>query len=265
MLKQNILNCASNFQEAFGTGCMAVDATARALWNVAPFCASCGYARCDYTAAHLDGAAEALRKGYASYRCPIGLAFVAAPVERGRLALVAGPFVAGDSEGAVGAHLSEQLKARIGRLPQLTAARAGAIAEILAASSAGLERVQPPHRDMGQTARTDVVRKAKEYISSNYKQKFTLDDVARHVYLSRSYLSGVFKAETGKTLSSYINEVRIEKSKALLCETPLSLLDIALLCGFEDQSYFSKVFKAMEGIAPKDYRTLSFRFGWPES
>ncbi len=149
-------------------------------------------------------------------------------------------------------------------MPRLSPERAEAIGAILALSAQGLI-VHPAARGTAQNGRSDIVYKIKEYISLNYRHKFTLDDIARHVFLSRSYLSGIFKAETGKTLSYYINEVRIEKSKALLCETLLSLLDIALLCGFEDQSYFSKVFKAIEGVAPKDYRAQSFRLGWPES
>ena len=72
--------------------------------------------------------------------------------------------------------------------------------------------------------------------------------------MSRSYLSKLFKDETGYSLFSYINHVRIEKSKELLLNDTISLVDVAGLCGFEDQSYFTKVFKKETGISPKRFR-----------
>jgi two-component system, response regulator YesN len=108
--------------------------------------------------------------------------------------------------------------------------------------------------DFTQIKLSDVVYKVMEYVKANYHKKITLDDVARHVYLSRSYLSSVFKEETGESLFSYINKVRVEKSKQYLSNQNLSLLDISALCGFEDQSYFTKVFKKSTGMSPGAYR-----------
>jgi len=101
---------------------------------------------------------------------------------------------------------------------------------------------------------SDVVYKCIEFIKKNYDQKISLDDIALNVALSRSYLSKLFKDETGSSLFSYINHVRIEKSKQLLLDDRLSLVDIAGACGFEDQSYFTKVFKRETGISPKRFR-----------
>ena len=93
-----------------------------------------------------------------------------------------------------------------------------------------------------------------DYVKANYAQKITLDDIARHVFLSRSYLSSIFKEETGDSLFAYINRVRIGKSKMLLLDSAVNLVDVASLCGFDDQSYFTKVFKKATGISPKKYR-----------
>lgn len=101
---------------------------------------------------------------------------------------------------------------------------------------------------------SDVVFKVMEYVKNNFSKKITLDDVARHVFLSKSYLSRIFKDETGISLSHYINKVRIEKSKLMLTDHSTSLVDVASLVGFEDQSYFTKVFKKMVGVSPKAYR-----------
>ena len=108
--------------------------------------------------------------------------------------------------------------------------------------------------DFAQVKHSNVVYKVVQYVKANYNQKISLDDIARHVYLSRSYLSSIFKEETGKSLFSYINEVRIEKSKIFLLDDSVSLVDISSMCGFEDQSYFTKVFKKATGLSPKKYR-----------
>lgn len=102
---------------------------------------------------------------------------------------------------------------------------------------------------------SNVVYKVMEYVKENYNQKISLDDIARYVYLSRAYLSSVFKEATGESLFSYINKVRVEKSKLYLLDDSFSLVQISLLCGFEDQSYFTKVFKKYTGLSPKDSGT----------
>ena len=111
--------------------------------------------------------------------------------------------------------------------------------------------------DFAQIKHSDVVFKAMEYIRQNYDRKLSLDDIAQHVYLSRSYLSSLFREETGQTLFSYINQVRVEKSKLFLMDASISLAEAATLCGFEDQSYFTKVFRKITGFSPKQYRDRS--------
>lgn len=108
--------------------------------------------------------------------------------------------------------------------------------------------------DFSRIKHIDAVYKAMEYVRANYDKKMTLDEIARSAYLSRAYLSSIFKEETGESLSAYINRVRIEKSKVLLMDKDVSLIDIANLCGFEDQSYFTRVFKKTVGVSPKKYR-----------
>ena len=101
---------------------------------------------------------------------------------------------------------------------------------------------------------TYTIEETKSYIRENFAQKLTVDDIAGHVYLSKSYLSRIFKEETGDSLTAYINKVRIEKSMALLADKSLSLVDISDMAGFEEQSYFTKVFKSIVGMSPGRYR-----------
>jgi len=102
--------------------------------------------------------------------------------------------------------------------------------------------------------RKDVIFKSIDYIRKNYMRKVTLDEVAACVYLSPSYFSKVFKQEMEMSFNTYLNYIRIEMSKKLLSDPSIALVDISNLVGFEDQSYFSKVFKKMTGISPKKFR-----------
>lgn len=108
--------------------------------------------------------------------------------------------------------------------------------------------------DFSVAKHSDIMYKVMQFVKANYDKKISLDDIAAHVYLSRSYLSSMFKEEMGESLFAYINRVRIEKSKILLLSNKVSLADIGGMCGFEDQSYFTKVFKSIVGVSPKKFR-----------
>jgi YesN/AraC family two-component response regulator len=102
------------------------------------------------------------------------------------------------------------------------------------------------------------VFKITNYIKKNCAEKLTLDSLAKEVYLSKSYLSSIFKQETGMSLTAYITKVRVEKSKKMLLEDGVSLAIISSQCGFKDQSYFTKVFKKETGVSPKRFRNNYF-------
>jgi len=112
--------------------------------------------------------------------------------------------------------------------------------------------------DLAQVKHSDVVFKTTNYIRKNCADKLSLDSLAKEVYLSKSYLSSIFKKETGMSLTAYITKVRIEKSKRLLLEDNTSLSSISSQCGFKDQSYFTKVFKKETGVSPKRFRNNYF-------
>ena len=105
----------------------------------------------------------------------------------------------------------------------------------------------------------DIIYKAIDYMKCNYQSKITLEDTALNVGLSPSYFSKVFKEEMGCTFSSYLNELRIDKSKALLLSGSASIMEICAQVGFEDQSYFTKVFKKRTGVTPAKFRTRRSR------
>jgi len=108
--------------------------------------------------------------------------------------------------------------------------------------------------DFAGVRHTNVIHRSIQYLNTHYREKITLEDVARWVYLSPTYFSRVFKTEMGESFTAYLNRIRVEHSKELLRHRNIRLTDIALLVGFEDQSYFSKVFKKLVGVPPLQYR-----------
>lgn len=92
------------------------------------------------------------------------------------------------------------------------------------------------------------------YIHQNYSEDITLEAAARHVNLSKTYLSSLFRKETGAYFTNYINDLRIEKAKDMLLNT--KTINVALNVGFNDYKYFSKVFKKKTGYSPREWKKM---------
>lgn len=107
--------------------------------------------------------------------------------------------------------------------------------------------------DSGDSA-SQIYRKALRYIYDNYMNDFTLNDMAKTLNYSPSYLRHTFTKQSGKTILQTVNSVRLSQAAVLLRTTKLSVTHIALECGFCDGNYFSTVFKKKYGITPKNYR-----------
>lgn len=101
---------------------------------------------------------------------------------------------------------------------------------------------------------SDAAKKAVVFIGRHFSQNITLSQVAEHVHLNPAYFSVLFKQTIGYSFKEYLNMVRIEESKRLLANTNSSIMDIAGACGFEGQSYFSKIFRKYTGMTPKQFR-----------
>lgn len=108
--------------------------------------------------------------------------------------------------------------------------------------------------ELSSAKHSNLLSRAKSYIMLNYTHKITLNDVASAAFISPAYISKVFKRETGMTFVAYLNSLRIEQAKYYLLFTDRDISDIYSLTGFEDQSYFTKVFKSFTGISPGKYR-----------
>jgi AraC-like DNA-binding protein/ligand-binding sensor protein len=99
-----------------------------------------------------------------------------------------------------------------------------------------------------------ALRRAERFIWENYTRKICLKEIAEASGLSAPYFSSIFKEEMGENLSTYLNRLRVERAATMLIESDMSLNKIAEVCGFEDQSWFSKIFKSYTGKSPGKYR-----------
>ncbi|HQM95516.1 MAG: helix-turn-helix domain-containing protein [Clostridia bacterium] len=107
---------------------------------------------------------------------------------------------------------------------------------------------------VADTKHNDTIQKIMKYVNANYMNKITLNDISEHVSFSVSYISRIFKDEKKMNLATYINNVRIRNACCLLVESGYSIAEISYLCGFEEQSYFTRMFKSVTDRTPREYR-----------
>lgn len=102
----------------------------------------------------------------------------------------------------------------------------------------------------------------KEYIYSHIKERITIEDLADELGVSASYLSRLFKKETGDSVSIYIRRQKMEIAKNLLQYSEYSMIDIANRLSFSSQSHFTQQFREFVGMTPKKYRDLNHTVRW---
>jgi len=103
-----------------------------------------------------------------------------------------------------------------------------------------------------------LVHKIQTYIQNNYQHDISLQGLAGELYLSKNYISAVFKQKTGVNYHDYLTAIRMERAKAILTETEKSIGLIATEIGYKNTSHFCKVFKQAVGVSPAEYRQLKF-------
>jgi AraC-like DNA-binding protein len=101
---------------------------------------------------------------------------------------------------------------------------------------------------------SDLSYQVASYIRKNYMTVHSLDDVAGHFYLDKSYLGRQFKKTTGYTVNEYINIQKVQQAQRLLEDTTLAIVDIAKQSGYQNLTYFNRVFKKYTETSPLKYR-----------
>ena len=120
--------------------------------------------------------------------------------------------------------------------------------------SAVLEKVMEDCWTERQTKSKGCVEEIRIYLETHYMENITLEGLSQRFFLERTYLGHLFARAMGTTPIKYLTSIRIRKSKELLRFTDYTLAEIAEQVGFSSEQYISRVFKAIEGIPPREYR-----------
>ncbi|MCM3655249.1 response regulator [Metabacillus litoralis] len=102
---------------------------------------------------------------------------------------------------------------------------------------------------------TNIIYEIETYLQENCNRDVKLQEIAEQFYLSREYISRKFKQEFNVNISDYVVKIRMNKAKTLLKNSQLKIYEIAEMIGYQDDKYFRKVFKRIEGVTPNEYRT----------
>jgi len=107
--------------------------------------------------------------------------------------------------------------------------------------------------------RVSQIKPATDFIKQHFREQISLDEVAHSAYLSVSRLSHIFKEQTEMTIVDYLTNVRIEYAKELLISTNKNCTEICFESGYNNQSYFTRTFKEVTGVTPRQFRETNRR------
>lgn len=169
---------------------------------------------------------------------------------------IAKQFIRDDAKVMAGQTINERLEININQCGEIawytTSKRAITNIKGAVIGSFGISR----HLQKSVAALTgvEVLKEPIDYIRKNYKENFTIKELAQYSYLSVSALERRFKKYLSKTPKQFINEIRLENARRLLLETNMQISQVADNSGFFDCSYFSKQFRLFFGELPSDFR-----------
>ena len=102
-------------------------------------------------------------------------------------------------------------------------------------------------------------QKVLDYVQEQYQQSITVEKLAGAAAMSVAHFSRLFKKATGQSPMAFVMAYRVEQAKKKLSQSHIPIIDIAMECGFADQSHFNRVFKKHQGTTPKAYRQFLFK------
>ena len=98
-----------------------------------------------------------------------------------------------------------------------------------------------------------IAEMVREYVMEHYKERITLGQAAEALNISQGYLSTAFKKQSVESFTNYVSAIKIEKAKELIASHQYMMYEVSDLLGFDTPFYFSKVFKKVTGMSPKEY------------
>ena len=108
------------------------------------------------------------------------------------------------------------------------------------------------NKDNEELFSDDMLGRLQKYIAEHYTDKLSLAQIAQDIHANGSYLSRLYKNRTGQNLFDVINNMKLDKAKEYMRQG-LRIYEVAQKVGFEDVSYFSRVFRKHEGCSPREY------------
>ena len=105
-----------------------------------------------------------------------------------------------------------------------------------------------------ESSQNQFIKKVSTYIGEHYMESISLDDMAEELGITRSYVSTLFAQHMGCGFVEYLNGVRVDRACTYLEQSYFKTYEIAYKVGFKDEKYFSKVFKKIKGVSPREYR-----------
>lgn len=115
-------------------------------------------------------------------------------------------------------------------------------------------RLSDTGRSREDEGRINTLKRVLDHIGHNFDQHLSVEEIADKAGMNAQYFCRYFKKNTGKTVTEYINDVRIRQAVRLLGETDEKILNIAMECGYGNMGYFIKRFRQSTGMTPSDYR-----------
>ena len=195
-----------------------------------------------------------------SYKCHCGLIEIVAPIYN--YGILSGYVIMGqitDSKSSSEENIlqkseiyfenREQLKKAVQNIPVVRKDELDSyvnILQLIAEYMTQTNRMAPKSKDLASGTR--------KYISNNFDKKLTVEYMCDIFGCSRTTLMNTFKERYGVTIGEYINSCRLEKAEQMLLKTNESIKKIAVVCGFSDQNYFSKVFVRRFSCTPTQFR-----------
>lgn len=128
------------------------------------------------------------------------------------------------------------------------------VSQILLNRNHAIEELTNKVRELRHMNTSSYTERCKDYVRKHFREKIYLKDIAGKMGISSSYLSRLFKQETGEYLQDYINRIRVERAANLLIYSDERIPQIAEYVNFPSQSYFGKIFKAKTNMTPRQYR-----------
>lgn len=112
-------------------------------------------------------------------------------------------------------------------------------------------------RMLGAAATNDRIRNVQEYLRNNLDSAFTVPELAAMAGLSPSHFSTLFRAATGTSVKEYLKRLRSARARELLITSELPITMVAAAVGYTDPLYFSRQFRAVNGVSPSQFRERS--------